>query len=114
MHSWLKVRKNNADIDSIRDLTGIIAKSDIHRLFGRPDSNGNYSVQPKQLLDARTITHKMIDDPYFDGLCFFIALLCLLYPTLTWLLIPTGAYVLLSWGYAGMLVLENLNEIKDE
>lgn len=114
IHSWLKVRKNNADIDSVRDLTGIIAKSEIDRLFGSPDNNGNYSVQPKQLLNARTTIHKIIDDPYFDVLCFFMALLGLLYPSLAWLIFPTAIYVVLSWMYAGFLVIKNFNEIKDE
>lgn len=114
MPSWWKMKKNNADIDCVRDLTGIIAKSEIERLFGGPDANGNYSVSPKQISSARSTIHKVTDDPYFDILCFVIALFSLLYPALDWLVIPISAYVLLSWGYAGIMVIKNFNEISDE
>jgi hypothetical protein len=110
MHSWFKVKKNNADIDSVRDLTGIIAKSEIDKLFGSPDNHGTYDVHLKQLLNARTVIYKIISDPYFDALCFVIGVFCLLYPTLVWLLIPTSVYIMLSWSYAAMLVIRNYHE----
>ncbi len=114
LHSRWKVRENRADIDALRDLSGIVSRSRIQGLFGTPDQNGFYKVPLEKILRVRQLPHVILDDHYFDLLCTFLGLTALLYDSLSWLVFPALVYIVAGWVHALALIYQNRSELARE
>lgn len=114
VRSWKRVEKGLVDIDDLRSLTGLIAKSEINHIFDYPDANGHYTVESSKILSSRTMNHRILDSFYTDMACFAAALISLFFHELYWLTIPAGLYIFIGWIYAIALIVKNHKEIVEE
>lgn len=112
--SWANVKQGTAGTNTIRDLTGIIRKAEIERLFGTPDEQGYYLVSVRQITSHASLPNRILNDGYFDVACVIICAWGVLSPHQGWVILLAFGYQLLSWGYSIYLVFKNSQEILEE
>jgi hypothetical protein len=97
--SWRQLSTGSVDANTLSDLTGIVARRDLDRIFARIVGTDRYTVNAYDIEKARTKSHRLLSDPTHDALSAFIAVIgAMLW---SWPLVTIAAvYELLSWSWA--------------